>query len=57
MLVLTRRPSEELLIGDDIVVRVLDVRGSQVKLAVEAPPHVEVDRREIRNRKEKERKG
>ncbi len=54
MLILSRKPGEDLCIGDDIVVRVLGVRGKLVKLGVECPPHVQVDRREIRERKEEE---
>lgn len=54
MLILSRKPGQALHIGDDIVVRVLDVRGNQVKLAVEAPDDVSIDRDEIRDRKQQE---
>ena len=50
MLILTRRVGEKLVIGDDITVTVLDVRGSLVRLGVEAPKDVSVHREEIYQR-------
>ncbi len=47
MLVLTRKSDEKITIGDDIVVSVLEIRGSQVKLGIEAPKGVAVHRSEI----------
>ena len=47
MLVLTRRVGQSIVIGDDIVVTVLEVRGEQVRIGVEAPRTVEVMRSEI----------
>jgi carbon storage regulator len=47
MLVLTRKIGERILIGDAITVRVLEVRGSQVRLGVEAPAEVRIFREEI----------
>lgn len=47
MLVLTRKPNQAINIGDDIVVTVLEVRGDQVRLGIEAPKHVPVQREEI----------
>lgn len=52
MLILTRRIGESIHIGDDITIVVLDVKGSQVRLGVEAPQGVAIDRQEIRLRKE-----
>lgn len=52
MLILSRRVGESIRIGDDITVVVLDVKGSQVRLGVEAPQGVSIDRQEIRLRKE-----
>ncbi len=46
MLVLTRRIGENIVIGDDIIIRVLDI-GGQVKLGIEAPQSVTVHREEI----------
>jgi len=47
MLVLTRKRDESIMIGDDIKVTVVDVRGDQVKLGIEAPRHIPVHREEI----------
>jgi carbon storage regulator len=54
MLVLTRRIGETLKIGDDIIVTVLGVKGTQVKVGVVAPKGVRVDREEVRRRIEAE---
>ncbi len=50
MLVLSRRLGENIRIGDDIKVIVLDVKGGQVKLGIEAPVSVQVHRQEIYQR-------
>jgi carbon storage regulator len=47
MLVLTRKIGERIRIGDTVTVRVLEVRGSQVRLGVEAPADVRIYREEI----------
>jgi len=47
MLVLTRKPGEKILIGKDIEVEVLEVRGDQVRLGISAPRHLAVYREEI----------
>ena len=47
MLILTRRVGETLMIGDEITVTVLGVKGSQVRLGVNAPKSVTVHREEI----------
>ncbi|PYE30806.1 carbon storage regulator CsrA [Idiomarina fontislapidosi] len=47
MLILTRRNGETLKIGDDISVTVLEVKGNQVRIGVDAPKHVDVHREEI----------
>lgn len=47
MLVLTRKTGEELLIGEDIIITVLEVRGDGVKIGIDAPRDVTVKRREI----------
>lgn len=51
MLILTRRPTETIRIGDDISVTVLGVSGRQVRLGITAPKGVAVDREEIAIRK------
>lgn len=50
MLILTRRVGEKVMIGDDVSVTVLRVKGNQVRLGVEAPKSVSVQREEIFNR-------
>jgi carbon storage regulator len=47
MLVLTRKIGEQIRIGDTVTVRVLEVRGSQVRLGVDAPADVRIYREEI----------
>ncbi len=47
MLILTRKTGESLLVGDDVEITVLSVRGSQVKLGVNAPKDIAVHRQEI----------
>ncbi|WP_108664183.1 carbon storage regulator CsrA [Euzebya rosea] len=47
MLVLTRRANESIMIGDDIVITVLDVRGDQIRLGIKAPRSVAVHREEV----------
>jgi len=50
MLILTRRVGESLMIGDDINVTVLSIRGNQVRIGVSAPKDVSVHREEIYER-------
>lgn len=50
MLILTRRVGEVLMVGDDISITVLGVKGNQVRLGVNAPKDVAVHREEIYNR-------
>lgn len=47
MLVLTRRRGERIMIGDDIVVTVIEVSGDQVRIGIEAPRSVGVYREEV----------
>jgi carbon storage regulator len=47
MLILTRKVGEIIMIGDDIVVKVLGVRSGQVKIGIEAPRELPVHRHEI----------
>lgn len=54
MLILTRKRDEAILIGDDVVVKVLGVDGNKVRVGIQAPPSVEVDRAELRERKEQD---
>ena len=54
MLILTRRVGETLMIGDDVTVTVLGVKGNQVRIGVNAPKDVAVHREEIYERIRKE---
>jgi len=50
MLVLQRKAGEQIMIGEDIVVTVVEIRGDKIRLGVTAPESVTVDRREVRDR-------
>ena len=50
MLILTRRVGESLMIGDDVTITVLGVKGNQVRIGVDAPKEVAVHREEILDR-------
>jgi carbon storage regulator len=54
MLILTRRVGETLMIGDDVTVTVLGVKGNQVRIGVNAPRDVAVHREEIYERIKRE---
>lgn len=57
MLILTRRVGETLMVGDDVTVTVLGVKGNQVRIGVNAPKEVAVHREEIYERIKRERSG
>jgi carbon storage regulator len=52
MLILTRRPHESIRLGSRIRITVLGFKGNQVRIGIEAPPDVTVDREEIWERKQ-----
>lgn len=47
MLVLTRKPGEELIIGDDVRVRIIEVLGQRVRIGITAPRDVSIHRAEV----------
>ncbi|MGH7226832.1 MAG: carbon storage regulator [Gemmataceae bacterium] len=51
MLVLTRRPGEEIVIDGNIRLTVVSVKGDRIRIGIEAPPSVVVDRQEIHERR------
>ena len=57
MLILTRRVVETLMIGDEVTVTVLGVKGNQVRIGVNAPKEVSVHREEIYKRIQQEKSG
>jgi carbon storage regulator len=57
MLILTRRAGETLMIGNDVTVTVLGVKGNQVRIGINAPKHVAVHREEIFERIKREQQN
>lgn len=55
MLVLTRRVGERLIIGDDVTISILSIKGNQVRIGIDAPSEVMIHREEIYKRILKER--
>ena len=49
MLVLTRRPNESFYVGDNVNIRVLEVKGSQVKIGIEAPREIQIVRDDVKS--------
>jgi carbon storage regulator len=47
MLVLSRHRDESIMIGDDVVVTIVDIRGDKVRLGIDAPQHIPVHRQEV----------
>ena len=57
MLILTRRVGETVMIGDDVTITVLGVKGNQVRVGINAPKSVAVHREEIYERIKREQQG
>lgn len=57
MLVLTRKVNEEIMVGDDVRITIVHIHGNKVRIGIDAPTDMAVDRREIRERKDQERDG
>lgn len=56
MLVLSRKAGEQIRIGDDIIVTILEFRGDKVRIGVDAPKTVSVHRQEVYREIQRERK-
>jgi len=54
VLVLSRYRDESIVIGDDVIVTIVDIRGDKVRLGISAPRDVRVDRVEVRERIDRE---
>jgi carbon storage regulator len=57
MLVLSRQRDETIIIGDNIEITVVDIRGEKVRLGINAPPHIPVHRKEVYDAIKRERAG
>jgi carbon storage regulator len=57
VLVLTRRVGEKLIIGENVTVTIMGVKGNQIRIGIDAPRDITVNREEIYQRILKEREG
>jgi carbon storage regulator len=57
MLVLSRKKDEDICIGSNVVVRIIEIRGDKVRLGVEAPKEIPVHRREVFDAIKREQDG
>lgn len=54
MLILSRHVDESVVIGDDIRITIVRIRGDEVRIGIDAPRHIRVDRQEIHERRKRE---
>ncbi len=52
MLVLSRKKNERIVIGNDIIITAVEIRGDKVRLGIDAPKWITVDRQEVRDAKQ-----
>lgn len=57
MLILSRKKGEKICVGNDITIMIVDIRGDQVQVGIDAPREVPVDREEIRDDKEAQKEA
>ena len=57
MLVLSRHKEEQIMIGDDVIITIVDIRGDKVRLGIDAPQHIPVHRQEVYDEIERSNKG
>ncbi len=50
MLILTRRIGESLIIGDDVTITILAIKGNQIRIGIDAPKNISVHRKEIKQK-------
>lgn len=50
MLIITRKIGESIIIGDDVYITLLGIRGNQIRLGIDAPAHILVNREEIHSK-------
>ena len=47
MLVLSRKRDEQIVVGENVIITIVEIRGDKVRLGIEAPPHIPVHRSEV----------
>lgn len=57
MLVFSREPGQEIVIGDNIIVTVCELRKGKIRIGITAPRYIPVDRREVREAKDRDQPG